>query len=292
MTCARIEWFNSVRERRVGRMRNMPIGVFDSGVGGLTVVRSLIDRLPGEHIVYLGDDARGPYGPRDPEEVRRFAREIIDYLLGFDVKLVVIACNSVTAAALEEAQRDYSIPVVGVIWPGVSAALDRSTNRRIGVIGTLLTIDSGAYERAIKKLDPRAEVISRACPEFVDFVERGEVDGEHIVEIARGYLSPMVEAGVDTVVLGCTHYPMLEALIQRIVGDGVALISSADETAEEVEDILERLGWVRNDGSAGRRYFLATGDAEKCAELGRMFLGPEVREVIRVSFDVHPDLGF
>ena len=273
-------------------MRNMPIGVFDSGVGGLTVVRSLIDRLPREHVVYLGDDARGPYGPRDPEEVRRFAREIIDYLLGFDVKLVVIACNSATAAALEEAQRDYNIPVVGVILPGVRAALGRSTNRRIGVIGTVLTIGSGSYETAIRRLDPRAQVFSRACPEFVDFVERGEVDGEHIAEIANGYLDPMVETGVDTIILGCTHYPMLEALIQRIVGDGVTLISSADETAEEVEDILERLGCVRNDRSIGRRYFLATGDAEKCTELGSMFLGPEVQEVIPVSFDMRPDLGF
>ena len=270
----------------------MPIGVFDSGVGGLTVVRSLIDRLPREHIVYLGDDARGPYGPRDPEEVRRFAREIIDYMLGFDVKLVVIACNSATAAALEEIQRDYNIPVVGVIWPGVRAALRRSKNHLIGVVGTELTVESGAYERAIKRLDPGAEVFCRACPEFVDFVERGEVDGENIVEIARGYLLPMVEAGVDTVILGCTHYPMLEVLIQRIVGDSVALISSADETAEEVEDILERLGSARNDGTTGIRYFLATGDAEKCAELGRMFLGPEVREVIPVSFDLRPDLGF
>jgi glutamate racemase len=273
-------------------MRNMPIGVFDSGVGGLTVVRSLIDRLPREHIIYLGDDARGPYGPRDPEEVRRFAREIIDYMLSFDVKLVVIACNSATAAALEEAQRDYNIPVVGVILPGVRAALDRSKNRRIGVIGTVLTIESGAYARAIDRLDPQVEVFSRACPEFVAFVERGETEGEHIVEVARGYLSPMVEAGVDTIILGCTHYPMLEGLIGRIVGEGVALISSADETAEEVEDILERLGWVRNDGPEGRRYFLATGDAQKCTELGRMFLGPEVREVIPVSFDARPGLVF
>jgi len=273
-------------------MRNMPIGVFDSGVGGLTVVRSLIDRLPREHIIYLGDDARGPYGPRDPEEVRRFAREIIDCMLGFDVKLVVIACNSATAAALEEAQRDYNIPVVGVILPGVRAALGRSRNRRIGVIGTVLTIASGSYERAIRRLDPRAEVFSRACPEFVDFVERGEVDGEHMVEIAKGYLAPMAGAGVDTVILGCTHYPMLAELIQRIVGDGVALISSADETAEEVEDILERLGWVRNDNSVGRRYFLATGDAERFTELGQMFLGPEVKEVIQVSFDARPELSF
>ncbi|MCJ7653564.1 MAG: aspartate/glutamate racemase family protein, partial [Actinobacteria bacterium] len=153
-------------------------------------------------------------------------------------------------------------------------------------------IGSGSYERAIRRLDPQVEVLSQACPEFVDFVERGEVDGQHIVEVAEGYLAPMVEAGVDTIILGCTHYPMLEELMQRIVGNGVTLISSADETAEEVEDILERLGWDQNNNSAGRRYFLATGDAEKCTGLGRMFLGPEVKEVIPVSLDVRPDLGF
>jgi glutamate racemase len=274
-------------------MKDRPIGMFDSGVGGLTVARSVIDRLPGEHIIYLGDDARGPYGPRDIDQVRRFAREIIDYLLGFEVKLVVIACNSATAAALEEAQREYDIPVVGVIAPGVRAAVRRSPRLNVGVIGTRCTIGSGSYERALKRLEPRATIFSQACPEFVEFVERGEVTGDHIAEIALGYLEPMKEAGVDTLIMGCTHYPLLEGLLREVVGPEVGLISSADETAAEVEDILDRLGWLRDDGAPGRHFFLTTGDVAKTVELGRMFLGPEVDRAVRVGleFDQHPDLG-
>ncbi len=272
-------------------MKDRPIGMFDSGLGGLTVMRSVIDRLPREHVIYLGDDARGPYGPRDIDEVRRFAREIIDYLLGFDVKMVVIACNSATAAVLEEAQRDYNIPVVGVIAPGARAALRRSRRLNIGVIGTRCTIGSGSYERAIARLDSRARVFSRACPEFVEFVERGEVSGDHIMEIAMGHLEPMLESGIDTLIMGCTHYPLLEGLLHQAVGPDVILISSADETASEVEDILDRLGWLREDGP-GRHVFLTTGDVEKSVTLGRLFLGPEVSDVSHVSldFDLHPEL--
>lgn len=273
-------------------MKNRPIGIFDSGVGGLTVVRSVIDRLPSEDIIYLGDDERGPYGPRDIREVRRFAREIIDYLLGFDVKLVVIACNSATAAALDEAQRQYDIPIVGVVMPGVRAALAHSTARRIGVIGTRMTIESGSYTRALERLDPNARIYSRACPEFVEFVERGEVEGDNIQEIAMSYLTPMVEAKIDTLILGCTHYPLLEKMLGEVVGPGVCLISSADETAVEVEDILVRLGWTRDREDRGRLRFISTGDVAKCEELGRMFLGPEVHYVTQITcdFDHHPDL--
>lgn len=272
-------------------MKDRPIGMFDSGLGGLTVMRSVIDRLPCENIIYLGDDSRGPYGPRRIDEVRRFSHEIIDYLLGFNVKMVVIACNSATAAALEEAQRDYDIPVVGVITPGARAALRLSRRLKIGVIGTSCTIDSGSYERAIKRLDPRAEVVSCACPEFVECVERGEVTGGHISEVAEGYLRPMLEDDADTLIMGCTHYPLLEGLLSDVVGPGVVLISSAEETAVEVEDILDRLGWLREDGP-GRHFFLTTGDVEKSVRLGRMFLGPEVREVLRVRTDggAHPEL--
>ena len=273
-------------------MKNRPIGIFDSGLGGLTVARSIIDLLPDEHIIYLGDDARGPYGPREQGEVRAFAREIIDYLLGFGVKLVVIACNSATAAALEEAQRDYDIPVVGVILPGLRAALQRSTRRRIGVIGTRLTISSGTYERALGRLDPSADIVCQACPEFVELVENGEVKGTRAREITEGYIEPLAAEGIDTLILGCTHYPLLQELIQEVVGSGVTLISSADETAREVGDILERLGWKREAGSPGLHYFLTTGNVEKSARLGRMFLGPEVRDVIHVGFDLHPPLDF
>ncbi len=275
-------------------MKDRPIGMFDSGVGGLTVVRSVIDLLPGERIIYLGDDARGPYGPRDIEEVRGFSRQIIDYLLGFGVKMVVIACNSATAAVLEEAQREYDIPVVGVIVPGARAALRRSRRLSVGVIGTRCTIESGSYERAIHRLDPRARVISRACPEFVEFVERGEVSGDHISEVAMGYLHPMVEDGMDTLIMGCTHYPLLEGLLHEIVGPDIPLISSAHETAAEVQDILERLGWLRDEEAVGSFFFLTTGEVEKSAELGKMFLGPEVRQVVHVElgFSSYPELDF
>lgn len=273
-------------------MNERPIGIFDSGVGGLTVVRSVMDRLPGERIIYLGDGARGPYGPRDIDEVRGFAHEIIEYLLGFGVKLIVIACNSATAAALDEAQHEYDIPVVGVIMPGVRAALRRSRRLHIGVIGTRVTITSGSYERAILRLDPRARVFSQACPEFVEFVERGEVTGDHITEMALGYIDPMLDSGIDTLIMGCTHYPLLAPLLQEVAGPGVELISSADETASEVEDILDRLGWLADGGRCGSMMFLTTGNVGQCHELGRMFLGPEVRAVVPVDFDTHPELDF
>ncbi len=251
-----------------------------------------MDLLPGERVIYLGDGARGPYGPRDIDEVRGYAHEIIRYLLGFGVKLIVIACNSATAAALDEAQRDYDIPIVGVIMPGARAALQRSKRLEIGVIGTKVTITSGSYERAIKHLDPRARVFSRACPEFVDFVERGEIAGNHISEMALGYLDPMLEAGIDTLIMGCTHYPLLAPLLHEVVGPGVELISSADETAQEVQVILDHLGWLSDGSGRGSMMFLTTGDAARSQELGRMFLGPEVRKVVPVDLDEHPEPDF
>lgn len=273
-------------------MNDRPIGIFDSGVGGLTVVRSVMDLLPAERIVYLGDGARGPYGPRDIEEVRGFAHEIIEYLMGFGVKLIVIACNSATAAALDEAQDIYGIPVVGVIMPGVRAALRRSRRLQIGVIGTKVTISSGSYEKAIKRLDRRANVFSQACPEFVDFVERGEVLGDHISEIALGYMDPMLEDGIDTLIMGCTHYPLLAPLLKEVVGDSVELINSADETACEVEDILDRLGWLADGSRKGSMMFLTTGDSATSHRLGRMFLGPEVRTAVPVTLDSYPEIDF
>ncbi|MBN2168100.1 MAG: glutamate racemase [Actinobacteria bacterium] len=269
-------------------MKNKPIGIFDSGVGGLTVVRSVIDLLPCEDIIYIGDDKRGPYGPRDLSEVKRCAKEIIDYLLLMEVKLVVIACNTATAAYLKEAQREYDIPIVGVIMPGARAALRESSSRIVGVIGTVGTIESGSYERDLERIDPDIEVHSRACPEFVEFVERNEVFGEPITGIARDYLEPMVENGIDVLILGCTHYPLLEDLIIEVVGPGVTLISSADETAAEVKDILEKLGWLNESSFAGRVMFLTTGDVEKCKDMGRRFLGPEISEVLQIDLRVPP----
>ena len=266
-------------------MKDRPIGVFDSGMGGLTVVRSMIDRMPGETILYLGDDARWPYGPRDLDEVRGFARQIIDWLMSFDVKLVVVACNTATAAFLEQAQREYDIPLVGVILPGARAAVRQSETGRIGVIGTKGTIASGAYERALKHFDPSVQVFSTACPEFVEFVESGEVTGDHVSEIALSYIEPMLDSGIDTLILGCTHYPLLEPLLAEVAGPDVALISSAEETAREVDEILDRLGWSVNSGGGGEFRFMTTGDTEKYVKLGRIFLGPEVQHAEKVSVD-------
>lgn len=266
-------------------MKDKAIGVFDSGVGGLTVVRSIIDILPQEDIIYLGDDARGPYGPRKLHQVRQFAREIIDFLLGFGVKLIVIACNTATAAAIDIVQSEYDIPVIGVIRPGVRAALKRSQTKRVGVIGTTGTIESGAYEKVMAEMDSQVTLIARACPEFVDFVERKETRGSRIERIARHYLEPMVDEGIDTLILGCTHYPLLEDLITDVVGPGISLISSAEETAIEVGEILDSLGWKRKPEERSNLMFLTTGDAGKCCELGRMFLGPEVNDVIKVRID-------
>ncbi len=266
-------------------MKDRPVGVFDSGIGGLTVVRSMIDRLPGETIIYLGDDARWPYGPRDLDEVRGFARQIIDWLLSLDVKLIVVACNTATAAFLEQAQEEYDIPLVGVVLPGARAAVECSRSGRIGVIGTKGTISSGAYKRALEHFDRNVTVFSTACPEFVEFVESGEVTGDRISEVALSYLDPMLDAGIDTLILGCTHYPLLEPLLQEVVGPDVTLISSAEETAREVDEILDRLGWDRESGSDGDFRFMTTGDVEKYVRLGRIFLGPEVKRADKVDLD-------
>jgi glutamate racemase len=266
-------------------MKERPIGVFDSGMGGLTVVRSMIDRMPDETILYLGDDARWPYGPRELDEVRGFARQIIDWLMSFDVKLVVVACNTATAAFLEQAQREYDIPLVGVILPGARAAVRQSKSGRIGVIGTKGTIASGAYERALKHFDPSVRVFSTACPEFVEFVESGEVTGDRVAEVALSYVEPMLDSGIDTLILGCTHYPLLEPLLAEVVGPDVVLISSAEETAREVDEILDRLGWSANSGRGGDFRFMTTGDTEKYERLGRIFLGPEVKSAEKVSVD-------
>lgn len=274
-------------------MNNRPIGMFDSGIGGLTVLRAVIDRLPNEHIIYLGDDARGPYGPLDIKVVRDYSHEIIRYLIEFGVKLIIVACNSATAAVLAEAQTEYDIPIVGVIMPGARAAVRKSTHHRIGVIGTKCTIDSGLYELALKGIDPGVEVLGQACPELVDFVERGEVYGNEITEVALGYLDPLCDNGIDTLIMGCTHYPLLQGLLQAVVGPDVELISSAEETALEVEDILDKLGWIRaSTGSTGVYHFLTTGDVMKAVQLGQLFLGPEVSNAVHVNFDYHPELLF
>ena len=212
-------------------MSSAPIGIFDSGVGGLTVARAILDQLPNESTIYIGDTARGPYGPRPLAEVRDFALETIDFLVDQGVKAVVIACNTASAAMLRDARERYSIPVIEVIQPAVRRAVAATRSGRVGVIGTATTIESRAYLDAFAAA-PQIEITDVACPRFVEFVERGETSGAKITEIAREYLQPIIDADVDTLVLGCTHYPLLTGVISYLVGNGVSLVSSAEETAK------------------------------------------------------------
>jgi glutamate racemase len=257
-----------------------PLGIFDSGVGGLTVARAVLDQLPGESVVYVGDTANGPYGPRRIADVRALALEVMDALVdSHGVKLLVIACNSASAACLRDARERYAIPVVEVIQPAVRRAVAATRNGRIGVIGTAATITSRAYDDAFAAA-PHVTLASVACPRFVEFVERGDTNSAELLAIAEDYLEPIVTAGVDTLVLGCTHYPLLTGVISYVVGDAVTLVSSAEETAKDVYRELARTASFRDEQlPAPEHRFLATGDPEPFARLGRRFLGPEVGEV-------------
>lgn len=262
-----------------------PIGIFDSGVGGLTVVRAVLDLLPQEPVIYFGDTARFPYGPRSLEEIRGFAREITAYLLGRNVKLIVVACNSVQVAAMEDLTQRAGVPVTGVIDPGVRAALRSTRNGRVGVIGTEATINSAAYDRAVKGA---ADLFSAACPAFVPFVERGDTTSDELLHAARGYLQPLIEADIDTLILGCTHYPLLAGLLQEILGPGVVQISSAEETAKDVYGILRREALLVDPPTQPRHEFICSGDPGSFHELAARFLGPEATEVRAQSVQPAP----
>jgi glutamate racemase len=255
--------------------------MFDSGFGGLTVARAVIDLLPNEDLVYVGDTGRYPYGPRPLDEVRGYARQIARYLVDeHDVKLLVVACNTAAAAALGVLQDELEVPVVGVIEPGVRAVARATRTGRVGVIGTVGTIASGAYQRAAVALDIGVELSCAACPGFVEFVERGETGGDQVRVLAERLLAPMVDAKVDTLLLGCTHYPFLARTIADVMGRDVVLVSSADETAFEVHDLLGRLGLRRPaSAGAGRHRFLSSGEVGWFRDLGRRLLGPELSDV-------------
>ncbi len=251
-----------------------PIGVFDSGLGGLTVARALLDLLPGEHLLYFGDTGRFPYGPKPADDVLKYSLEIVDVLLARDVKMVVVACNSAAAAALDHLRHHLDIPVIGVIEPGVRAAQRATTTGRVGVIGTVGTIASGAYQRAAAALAPGLELHCAACPGFVEFVEAGDVESDQVHVLAERLLAPVKNADVDTLVLGCTHYPLLARTIADVMGPDVVLVSSADETAFEVRAL------VGARPPADRRvHFVTSGDVEVFRRLGSRFLGPEVDDV-------------
>jgi glutamate racemase len=260
-----------------------PIGIFDSGVGGLTVARAVLDQLPHEPVLYVGDTARGPYGPRPIPEVRSFALDVMDHLVDQGVKMLVIACNSASAAVLRDARERYAVPVVEVIQPAVRRAVRVTRNGRVGVIGTRATVTSGAYADAFAAA-PDVTLVQQACPRFVEFVEAGVTGGAELQAVAHEYLDPVAEAGVDTLVLGCTHYPLLAGVISYVVGEEVTLVSSADETAKDVYRTLVAHGLERDAAlPAPVHRFLATGDPAPFTALARRFLGPEVGAVEHAS---------
>jgi glutamate racemase len=262
--------------------RARPIGVFDSGIGGLTVLKALVDLMPGEDFIYLGDTARLPYGTKSAEVIVRYSKENTEFLLAKGIKMLVVACNTSSAVALDEIARDTIVPVVGVIEPGARAAVKASRNGKIGVIGTEATIASGAYTRAIQQLRPRAEIYTRACPLLVPLVEEGWTDNEIAGRTVAYYLESLKASGIDTLLLGCTHYPLLHGLFERVLGNGVRIIDSATATAAAVRERLSALGLVCR-GGRGAQSFFVTETPERFVRVGRRFLGPQVESAVRIE---------
>jgi len=262
------------------RSSDAPIGVFDSGVGGLTVARAIRDQLPNESMIYVGDTARTPYGPRPIAEVRRFALEILDDLVAQGVKMLVIACNTASAAVLRDARERYDVPVVEVIAPTVRSAAAISRNQRVGLIGTQGTIQSRAYDDLFS-MRPEIRLTSAACPRFVELVEAGKTSGAEVLETAEGYLAPLLEQGIDTLVLGCTHYPFLRGALSQVVGPDVALVSSDIETANEVYRVLTERGLLRSAtaGHPSVRYEATGADTRGFVDLAQRMLGIDITTV-------------
>jgi len=257
---------------------NKAIALFDSGVGGLTVVKEIYRQLPGEKIIYFGDTARFPYGPRPHEQVRRFVFEIMDFLLAQEIKALIIACNSATAAGLEYYRERTDLPLLGVIEPGVRAALARTKKGKVGVIGTQGTIESGAYLNVFRRLAPEMELYSQACPLFVLLVENDLINTPEARRVAEVYLSPLKEKKIDTLILGCTHYPLMADVIQEVMGPEVQLISSAEETARETRETMERQGLLNLSGTSdSRSRFFVSGPAGAFQELASKLLGESIK---------------
>ena len=260
-----------------------PVGVFDSGVGGLTVLHECLVTMPHEDFVYLGDHARLPYGPRHLNEIRRFAHEIGVYLQAQDVKLVLVACNAATSAGLPRLQEELTVPVVGVITPEAHAAVQATRNRRIGLLATQATIEAGRYAALVRALDAGSELVSVACPRLVPLIESDDPFSAQTTEAVREYAAPLKDAGVDTVILGCTHYPLIRPIFQRVFGRDVTLVFSAEETAREVAETLARKGIENEPGREGAYRFLTTGDPALFRELGERFLQLPLGDVEQVA---------
>ncbi|WP_294166164.1 glutamate racemase [uncultured Corynebacterium sp.] len=263
-----------------------PIGIFDSGVGGLTVARAVMEQLPHESVIYTGDTAHSPYGPRPISEVRAFSQDVADKLVERGCKMLVIACNTATAAFLHDARERYDIPIVEVIRPAVRRAMSTTRNGKIGVIGTEGTIKSGAYQDLFA-LNPKVQAFAAACPDFVPFVERGITAGRQILGVAEGYLAPLQAQGVDTLVLGCTHYPLLTGIIQLAMGDNVSLVTSSEETTKDVMRILTETDMLAPAENQPVHTFESTGDPEAFARLATRFLGPRLHKEVQFLPRLH-----
>jgi glutamate racemase len=260
-----------------------PVGVFDSGVGGLTVLHECLVTMPHEDFVYLGDHARLPYGPRPLAEIRRFAVEIGGYLQGQGVKLILVACNAATSAGIAELQAELDVPVVGVITPEAHAAVQATRNRRVGLLATQATVDAGRYDVLVRALDAGVQLTAVACPRLVPLIESDDPFGEETADAVREYAGPLKSADVDTVIFGCTHYPLIRPIFQRVFGRGVTLVFSAEETAREVAETLARKRIENADGREGSYRFLTTGDPEAFREMGARFLQLPIDEVEAVE---------
>ena len=265
-------------------MKDRPIGIFDSGVGGLTVVKEIFKTLPSEKIIYLGDTARVPYGTKSSETVKRFSIENVGFLMQFNVKLIVVACNTASSIALPVLRKRFKIPIVGVIKPGVRKAVRITRNGRIGIIGTPTTIKSRSYENEIKQISKNIKVISMACPLFVPLAEEGWVNGSIAYDIAKKYLTPVARKKIDTLVLGCTHYPLLKYVISRAIGRGVRIVDSASSVTEEVANILRRSNILSSASKRPVHSFFATDAVEQFVKVGEKFLGRKINKVRRADY--------
>jgi glutamate racemase len=258
------------------------IGIFDSGVGGLTVMHRVMEALPAEKLIYLGDTGRYPYGNKSAETVTRYAIENAEFLLARGVKMLVVACNTMSAVALDALRKRVDVPVIGVIEPGARAAVERTRNRRVGVIGTETTIASGLYTRALRALAPDLEIFTRACPLFVPLAEEGWTDNEIARATVAAYLESIKASGIDTLILGCTHYPLLKKAVARFLGRRVRLVDSAEETAREVSEKLAGMGLRRRSGKGSTSFFV-TDVPDRFVKVGRSFLGERVESAVRIE---------
>jgi glutamate racemase len=269
----------------IAQLAALPIGMFDSGMGGLTVLHECLVQLPGEHFAYVGDTARFPYGEKSREDLELFSRQITAFLETVPCKLIVVACYSATSAALPVLQEQFETPIIGVVMPGARAAVETSRYRKIGVLATEATVASGAYPRAIHSLDSGAEVIQQACPGLVDFIEAGDVTSQALADAVRGFTEPLKARRPDVVIMGCTHYPLIQPMLQRFLGRDVTLVNPAAEIAREVEAMLLRQGLERPGDEMGSYRFYTTGDVERFRDTGARFLQMPLTRVRALSLE-------